>query len=94
MVILGCVSAFLVLVSSPLYVLVKKGGNVVGFPQSQLLSGRLALKILCLVAVEEAVEHDQGVITDLKKCVLSAETRCLQGIGNKPPRKPEKCLIS
>lgn len=25
---------------------------------------------------------------------VSAETHCLQGIGNKPPRKPEKCFIS
>lgn len=47
MVMLGCVSAFLVLVSSLLYVPAKKGGNVVGFPQSLILSGRFSLEILC-----------------------------------------------
>lgn len=47
MVMLGCVSTFLVLVSSLVHVPDKMGGNMVGFSQSLLLSGRFALEILC-----------------------------------------------
>lgn len=48
----------------------QEGWQCGGFSQSLLLSRRFFYRNIALMAVEEAAEHDQGLILDLKKCML------------------------
>lgn len=48
----------------------KKGDKSGWLPPELTLEWRIFFGILCFMAVEEAVEHDQGGIVDLKKSVL------------------------
>lgn len=80
-VILGWVSLFLLLTSRLLYVPAKKGDNVVGFPQSLLLSGGFSLRY-CISGSGRSSGAWSGWDCWPEEMCVNAVTHCFQGIGN------------
>lgn len=91
-VILGCVSVFLLLTSRLLYMPAKKGDNMVGFPQRLLLSGGFSLEY-CVSGSGRSSGAWSGWDCWPEGMCVSAATHCFQGIGTNHRESQKNALF-